>query len=232
MNIARLTSPLVDTPLQSSPKPRLRLGRQLAILFHPNLTLILCTFFSALSLALLPHLPPLFPNCSSPRESALVYAACLRSHFFVSQPKTLRSRVRGFLSKLHQATCSEESHSCFCFSFFPAEFLAAASNLFLFTATGPDKVAYSMIKHLPHSGMDFLFHIFNFLWSSHSFPSIWKISRWGNLSVLLFPSGLSLLSPSSQSCLNALFYPVYSSLWNLIPFSLLAWPVSALDGLL
>ena len=38
---------------------------------------------------------PNFPNCSSPRESALVYAAYLRSHFSVSQPKTLRSRARG-----------------------------------------------------------------------------------------------------------------------------------------
>ena len=30
---------------------------------------------------------PNFPNCSSPRESASVYAAYLRSHFSVSQPK-------------------------------------------------------------------------------------------------------------------------------------------------
>ena len=29
---------------------------------------------------------PNFPNCSSPRESALVYAAYLRSHFSVSRP--------------------------------------------------------------------------------------------------------------------------------------------------
>ena len=29
---------------------------------------------------------PNFPNCSSPRESASVYAAYLRSHFSVSQP--------------------------------------------------------------------------------------------------------------------------------------------------
>ena len=33
-----------------------------------------------------------FPNCSSRRESASVYAAYLRSHFSVSQPKVLRSR--------------------------------------------------------------------------------------------------------------------------------------------
>ena len=41
---------------------------------------------------------PNFPNCSSPRESASVYAAYLRSHFSVSQPKALRSRARGYLS--------------------------------------------------------------------------------------------------------------------------------------
>ena len=37
--------------------------------------------------------------------------------------------------------------------------------------------------------------------------------------------------PASQSFLNTSFYPVYSSFWNLIPFSLPARPVSALDGL-
>ena len=40
---------------------------------------------------------PNFPNCSSSRESASVYAAYLRSHFSVSQPKALRSRARGYL---------------------------------------------------------------------------------------------------------------------------------------
>ena len=30
---------------------------------------------------------PNFPNCSSPRESALIYAACQRSHFSISHPK-------------------------------------------------------------------------------------------------------------------------------------------------
>ena len=43
---------------------------------------------------------PNFPNCSSPWESALVYAAYLRSHFSISQPKALRSRARGYLSEL------------------------------------------------------------------------------------------------------------------------------------
>ena len=36
---------------------------------------------------------PNFPNCFSPRKSASVYAAYLRSYFSVSQPKALRSRA-------------------------------------------------------------------------------------------------------------------------------------------
>ena len=104
---------------------------------------------------------PNFPNCSSPRESASVYAAYLKSHFSVSQPKALRSRVRGYLSELRRAMYSEESHSSFCSPFSLAEFLVAASNLSSSSATGPDKVAYPMLKHLPRSGMDLLLHIFN-----------------------------------------------------------------------
>ena len=112
-----------------------------------------------------------FPSCSSPRRSALVFAHYLRFHFFVSQPKVLGSRARGYLSELRRATCPEESHSSFCSRFFPAEFLAAASVLSSFTAPGPDEVSYLMLKHLPSSGMDFL-HIFNVFWSLHCFPSI------------------------------------------------------------
>ena len=86
-----------------------------------------------------------------------------------------------------------ESHSSFCSPFILVEFLAAASNLSSFTATGPDKVAYPMLKHLPRSGMDFLLHIFNLSWSSHSFPSIWKTSS--NISI--HKMGMPLDSPAS-----------------------------------
>ena len=150
---------------------------------------------------------PNFPNCSSPRESASVYAAYLRSHFSVSQPKALRSRARGYLTELRRATCSEESHSSFCSSFSLAEFHAAASNLSSSTATGPDKVAYPMLKHLPRSGMDFLLHIFNVSWSSHSFSSIWKTS----FIIPIHKMGGPLDSPASfrpislTSCVSKLF---------------------------
>ena len=56
-------------------------------------------------------------NCSFPRELGLVFVAYLRSHFSVSQPKALRSRARGYLSELRQATCPVESHSSFCSPF-------------------------------------------------------------------------------------------------------------------
>ena len=167
----------ISASRQSSPRPKLRLrhGRRLAFLSHLGLTLNLYSLFFPLSLALL---PPLLtsPNCSSLRESASVYAAYLRSHFSVSQPKALCSRARGYLSELCRATCPVESHSSFCSVFSPTEFFAATSNLSPFTATGPDKVAYPMLKHLPRSGMNFLAHIFHVSWSSHFFPSIWKTS--------------------------------------------------------
>ena len=150
---------------------------------------------------------PNFPNCSSPRESASVYAAYLRSHFSVSQPKALRSRARSYLTELRRAPCSVGSHSSFCSPFSPAEFLAAASNLSSSTATGPDKVAYPMLKHLPRSGMDLLLHIFNLSWSSHSFPSIWKTSS----IIPIHKMGKHLDSPASfrpsslTSCVSKLF---------------------------
>ena len=151
---------------------------------------------------------PNFPNCSSPRKSASVYAAYLRSYISVSQPKALRSGARGYLFELRRATCPEVSHSSLCSPSPSTEFLAAASNLFSsFTATGPDKVAYPMLKHLPRSGMDFLLHIFNLSWSSHSFPSIWKTSS----IIPIHKMGKPLDSPASfrpislTSCVSKLF---------------------------
>ena len=117
---------------------------------------------------------PNFANCSTPRESALVFANYLISHFSVSQPKTLCSRARGYLSELCRATCHEKSHLSFWSPFSSAEFLAAASNLSLSTATGSDKLGYPMLKYLPRSGI-FTFSTFPglcipFLPSGRHFP--------------------------------------------------------------
>ena len=151
-------------------------------------------------------------NCSSPRESASVYAAYLRSHFSVSQPKALRSTARGYLTELRRATCPVESHSSFCSPFTPAEFLAAASNLSS-TATGPDKVAYPMLKHIIRSGMDFLLHIFNLSWSSHFFPFIWKTSYIIPIHKMRKPldSPASFRPISLTSCISKLFERIIPS---------------------
>ena len=137
----------------------------------------------------------------------MVYAAYLRSHFSVSQPKALRSRARGYLTELRRATCPVESHASFCSPFSPAEFFAAASNLTSSIATGPDKVAYTMLKHLPRSGMDLLLHIFNLSWSSHSFPSIWKTSSIIPIHKMgkPFDSPASFRPISLTSCVSKLF---------------------------
>ena len=159
------------------------------------------------SIAGSPSSSPNFPNCSSPRNSASVCAVYLKFHFSISQPKTLRSRARGYLSQLHRATCPEESHSSFCSPFSATELLVAASNLSSSTAIGPDKVAYLMLKYLPHSGMDFLLYIFNLSWTSYSFPSIWKKSSIIPIHKMGKPldSPASFLPISLTSCISKLF---------------------------
>ena len=120
-----------------------------------------------------------------------------------------RQRARGYLSELRSATCPEKSHSSFCSPFSPAEFLAAASNLSSSTATGPEKVAYPMLKHLSRSGMDFLLHIFNLSWSLHSFLFIWKTSFIIPIHKMGMP--LDSLLPSSLSLFPGLRIPFFSS---------------------
>ena len=73
--------------------------------------------------------------------------------------------------------------------------------------SGPDKVAYPILKHRPRSGMDFLLYIFNFSWSSHSFPSIWKTSSIIPIHKMRKPLGspASFRPISLTSCVSKLF---------------------------
>ena len=87
-----------------------------------------------------------------------------------------RFSAKGYLSELRRATCPEESHSSYSSPFSYIELFSVGSNLSSSTAIGPDKVANSMLKHLPRPGMNFLLHIFNLSRTSRSFPSIWKTS--------------------------------------------------------
>ena len=89
----------------------------------------------------------------------------------------------------------------------PAEFHAAASNLSFSTATGADKVAYSIVKHLPCFGMDFFLHIFNLYGTLHSFPFIWRTSYIIPIHKMEKPldSPASFWPISLASCVSKLF---------------------------
>ena len=163
MEIVRLTSPLPVMHRVSSPRPRLRNSRRLALLSRLNSTLNLCTLSFVLSLAFLSHLSPLLisPTVPLPEGVSFGLHRLPEIPLFCIPATDLRSRARGYFFEHRQITCPEESHSFSCSLFSSTEFLAAATNFFSFTATGPDKVVYPMSKHLPRFGMAFLLHIFN-----------------------------------------------------------------------
>ena len=121
----------------------------------------------------------------------LLFSKGVGISFFVSQSKALRSKA------------SISMRSCILSFYLPIEFLAAASNLSSFSATGPDKATYPMLKHLSRSGMDFLhISIFSAV-MTRFYPSgrhllLFPFIRWESLSTLLLPSGLSLSPPESQ----------------------------------
>ena len=164
----------------------------------------------------------------------MVYANYLRSHFFISQPNTLRCRAKEYLSHLRYASCSEESYPSFCFP--QTEFLAAATNLSSFTVTGPNRVTYPILMHLRRCGTNFLLLslispglCISFLplevFIIYSNPQDGKISL---LTCFLF--GLYLSSPVSQSCLSGHFIPS-TLLFGVISFSLTARLIFVLVGL-
>ena len=95
MKIVRLTYLLPDVLCQSSPRPRLRHGRQAALLSRSNLTLNPCIFSFVLSLALLSH-RLLLLICPTVPLPGVGFGLCRlpEIHFSVTHPKVLRSRAR------------------------------------------------------------------------------------------------------------------------------------------
>ena len=160
IKIIRLTSLLSDMARLSSPRPRLKAWKatcpSLFLKSNPkSVCFLLCSVAGSSSSS------PNFPNCFPPRESASAFANYLRSHFCISQSKDLHSKAKGYLSELRRAMSPKESCSFFSYPLSPPKFLTTATNLSSSTSNGLDKVTYPMLKHLPHSGMNFLLHIFN-----------------------------------------------------------------------
>ena len=121
---------------------------------------------------------PSFPDCTSPLDTANHYASYLRSHLSQATPRSSRRAERQFMNELRKASCEDASslHNSFCSPFSLNELSTAISNLSSSTASGPDQIAYPLLKHLPEPAQLLLLSLFNRSWHSHTFPSCWKPS--------------------------------------------------------
>ena len=119
---------------------------------------------------------PSFPGCTSPLDTANLYASYLRSHLSQATPRTSRRAERQFMNKLRKASCEDASslHNSFCSPFSLAELSTAICNLSSSTTSGPDQIAYPLPKHLPEPAQLLFRSLFNRSWNSHTFPSCWK----------------------------------------------------------
>ena len=80
------------------------------------------------------------------------------------------------MNELRNASCEDASslHKSFCSPFSLTELSTAISNFSSSTASGPDQIAYPLLKHLPEPAQLLLLSPFNMSWHSHTFPSCWK----------------------------------------------------------
>ena len=116
---------------------------------------------------------PSFPDCSSPLDTANHYASYLCSHLSQATPSSSRRAERQFMNELRKASCEDASslHNSFCSSFL-TELSTAICKLSSSTVSGPDQIAYPLLKHLPEQPAQLLLlSLFNRSWLSHTFPS-------------------------------------------------------------
>ena len=106
-----------------------------------------------------------FPDCTCPLDTANHFASYLRSRLSQATPRSSR-----------KASCEDASslHNSFCSPFSLIELSTAISNFSSSTASGPDQIAYPLLKHLPEPAQLLLLSLFNRSWHSHTFPSCWK----------------------------------------------------------
>ena len=113
------------------------------------------------------------------------------------------------MNKLKKAGCEDASllHNSFCSPFFLAELSTAICNLSSSTASGPDQIAYPLLKHLPEPAQLLLISLFNRSWYSHPLPFCWKPTT----IISIHKPGKPTSSPSSfrsislTSCISKLF---------------------------
>ena len=152
---------------------------------------------------------PSFPGCSSPLDTANHYASYLRSNLSQATPRTSRRAERQFMNELRKTSYEDASspHSSFYSPFSLAELSTATSKFSSSTASGPDQIAYPLLKYLPEPAQLLLLSLFYMSWSSHTFPSCWK-------PITIIPihkPGKPTSSPSSlrpislTSCISKLF---------------------------
>ena len=80
------------------------------------------------------------------------------------------------MNELRKASSEDASslHNSFCSPFSLTELSTAISNFSSSTASGPDQIAYPLLKHLPEPAQFLLVSLFNRSWHSHTFPFYWK----------------------------------------------------------
>ena len=113
------------------------------------------------------------------------------------------------MNELRKANCEDASslHNSFCSPFSLNELSTAISNLSSSTASGPDQIAYPLLKHLPEPAQLLFLSLFNRSWHSHTSPSCWKPST----IIPIHKPGKPTSSPSSfrpislTSCISKLF---------------------------
>ena len=106
---------------------------------------------------------PSFPGCTSPLDTANHYAFYLRSHLSQATTRTSGRAERQFMNELRKAICEDASflHNSFCSPFSLTELSTAICNLSSSTASGPDQIAYPLLKHLPEPAQLLLLSLFN-----------------------------------------------------------------------
>ena len=200
---------LVGRP-QSFLEPNLQPGKPPVLTCLPVLILVLSSGFSMPSRA--KRTPPktlLFlialPLLTLPTIMPLIFA-----HIYLKQHLVPRAEPKGqFMNELRKASCEDASslHNSLCSPFSLTELSTAICNLSSSTASGPDQIAYPLLKHLSEPAQLLLLSLFNRSWHSHNFPSCWKTTTIIPIRKLGKPTS----SPSSfrpiylTSCISQLF---------------------------